>query len=53
MIEYDYIRDGNAIYEQSFAIIRSEVRWLDDSSLIEEMPRSLRIWAPRPTSPSG
>ena len=24
MIEYDYIRDGNAIYEQSFAIIRSE-----------------------------
>jgi precorrin-8X/cobalt-precorrin-8 methylmutase len=24
MIEYDYIRDGNAIYEQSFAIIRRE-----------------------------
>lgn len=24
MIEYDYIRDGNAIYAQSFAIIRSE-----------------------------
>jgi precorrin-8X/cobalt-precorrin-8 methylmutase len=24
MIEYDYIRDGNAIYEASFAIIRSE-----------------------------
>jgi precorrin-8X/cobalt-precorrin-8 methylmutase len=24
MMEYDYIRDGNAIYEQSFAIIRSE-----------------------------
>lgn len=24
MIEYDYIRDGNAIYEQSFAIIRAE-----------------------------
>ncbi len=25
MPEYDYIRDGNAIYERSFAIIRSEV----------------------------
>ena len=24
MIEYDYIRDGTAIYEQSFAIIRAE-----------------------------
>ncbi|MDB5526030.1 MAG: cobH [Rhizobium sp.] len=24
MIEYDYIRDGNAIYAQSFAIIRAE-----------------------------
>lgn len=24
MTEYDYIRDGNAIYEQSFAIIRRE-----------------------------
>ena len=24
MTEYDYIRDGNAIYEQSFAIIRAE-----------------------------
>lgn len=24
MIEYDYMRDGNAIYEKSFAIIRSE-----------------------------
>jgi precorrin-8X/cobalt-precorrin-8 methylmutase len=24
MIEYDYIRDGTAIYERSFAIIRSE-----------------------------
>ena len=24
MIEHDYIRDGNAIYEKSFAIIRSE-----------------------------
>lgn len=24
MIEYDYIKDGNAIYEQSFAIIRKE-----------------------------
>ena len=24
MTEYDYIRDGNAIYQQSFAIIRSE-----------------------------
>ena len=24
MIEYDYIKDGNAIYQQSFAIIRSE-----------------------------
>lgn len=24
MIDYDYIRDGNAIYERSFAIIRAE-----------------------------
>lgn len=24
MVEYDYIRDGNAIYEKSFAIIRAE-----------------------------
>ena len=24
MTEYDYIRDGTAIYEQSFAIIRAE-----------------------------
>ena len=24
MTDYDYIRDGNAIYERSFAIIREE-----------------------------
>lgn len=33
MTDYDYIRDGNAIYERSFAIIREEA---DLSAFTEE-----------------